>query len=567
MSNFKYPLLNPKKGEKEYNLSKINLKSLDYELENDENINKFKKFNSYSIKNIFSSKKSFLHNNAEIPVKLKLNNQRNITFENNLIINNNIYNKQLERKISGKNIKNKNIFITNSINLKPLSPKRILTISTDNNLFRYEVNENGNMKLLSEPDNIDKFNGTKSNSIGPDRYNVILSPRKRLIIDWSKSLDAKNILNKNLNDDIENIKALNKLDYLFQKNVTNRNCQNNKNNENKIELSKSYSFKTKDWRKEFDYIKDKLLKFEKQKKEIQSCLGPGSYNLSDEFNISPNKIKYQNFGSFKSRNMNSPKDSKKNSNENNIRHYFLTDKIQSNKKENIDKIKLYENSKFYTYKLKAELLKEKSIKDKNDVYEKIGPGCYEIKEQKYKKDNNIGNFGVLEKRNLSTNQNKVWDCSYLPLEDWTKKFTKNSNKIKKKENILNFYEEIKINKQEPKEEYNYKQNVDNETKIDIDYNMKRPGFNSEEPRFYIFSSSINKNNGVGSYDLIPKRKNKIQFIPFIYSSERHNVVKSDNNPELGPGTYNKFDTFFGWNKKSYNIKIKNRIDTYKKSKI
>ena len=40
-----------------------------------------------------------------------------------------------------------------------------------------------------------------------------------------------------------------------------------------------------------------------------------------------------------------------------------------------------------------------------------------------------------------------------------------------------------------------------------------------------------------------------------------------SNPELGPGTYNNLDTFFQWNKKSYNIKIKNRIDTYKKSKI
>ena len=564
MSNFKYLLLNSKKGENEYNLSKNNLKSLDYELDNDENLNKFKKFNSYSIKNIFSSKKSNLYDNTDMPVKLKLNAQRNITSENNLIINNNLYNKQLQRKTSGKNIKN-NIFNNNSINIKSFSPKRILTISTENNLFRYEVTDNGNMKLLEEPDNIDKFNGTKSNSIGPDRYNVILSPRKRLIIDWSKSSEDKNILNKNPNVDIENIKTLNKLDYLFRKNVNNRNSQNN-NNENKIGLSKSYSFKTKDWRKEFDYIKDKLLKYEKQKKEIQSYLGPGSYNLSDEFNISPNKMRYQNFGSFKSRNLNSPKDSKKNSNENNIKHYFLTNKNQNNKKENIDKIKLYENSKFYTYKLKAQLLKEKSIKDKNDLYEKMGPGCYEIKEQKYKKDNNVGNFGVLEKRNLDTNKNKVWDCSYLPLEDWSKKFTKNSNK-NKKENILNFDEELKVNKQEPKEENNYIKNFDNEEKINIGYNLRRPGFNSEEPRFYIYKSAINEMNGVGSYDLIPKRKNKIQFIPFIYSSERHNAVKSDNNPELGPGTYNKFDTFFQWNKKSYNIKIKNIVDTYKKSNM
>ena len=152
------------------------------------------------------------------------------------------------------------------------------------------------------------------------------------------------------------------------------------------------------------------------------------------------------------------------------------------------------------------------------------------------------------------------------MEDWTKKFTKNGNKIKKKENIFNLLEDIKI-KPEPKEEQNHKQNLDKEVKININYNLNRPGFNSDEPRFYIFQSAINEMNGVGRYNLIPKRKNKMQFMPFIYSSERHNAVKSDNNPELGPGTYNKFDTFFQWNKKSYNIKIKDRIDSFKKSKI
>ena len=231
-----------------------------------------------------------LNNNSEFPVKLKLDNKRNITSDNNLIISNNIYNKKLERKTSRKNIKNENIFNNKSINLIPFSPKRILTISTENNHFGYEVDENGNMKLLDEPDNIEKFNGTKNNSIGPDRYNIIPSPRKRLIIDWSKSLDDKKI---NIND-IQNIKMLSKLDNLFLINVHNRNNQN-KTNENKMGLSKSYSYKTKDWRKEDNYIKEKLLKYEKQKKEIESYLGPGTYNLSDEFIISPKKIRFQNF--------------------------------------------------------------------------------------------------------------------------------------------------------------------------------------------------------------------------------------------------------------------------------
>lgn len=565
MSILNYPLLNPKNEVKENTVSKNNLKSLDYELDSDENINKFKKFNSHSIKNIFTQKKSILNNNSEFPIQLKLNNKRNITSDNNLIISNNIYNKKLETKTLGKNIKKENIFYNKAINLIPFSPKRIFTIPTEKNHLAYEIDENGNMKLSEEPDNVEKFNGTKNNSIGPDRYNVFPSPRRRLIIDWSKSMDDKKI---NVNDDIQNKKKLNKLDNLFMLNVNIRNNQNIAN-ENKIGLSKSYNLKAKDLRKEDDNIKEKLLKYEKQKMQMESYLGPGAYNLSDEFIISPKKIRYQNFGSFKSRNLHSPKDSKKNPNEDNIKFYFLTDKVQNNNKENNDKIKLYKNSKFFTNKLKAEIIKEKNIQDKNKIYEKMGPGCYEIKEQKYRKENKVGNFGFLEKRIFNSGVNKAWDCSYLPLEDWTKKFTKDSNKIKKKENIFNLLQDIKIkpdSKEEQNQEQNQKQNLDKEDKINK-YNLYRPGFNSEEPRFYIFQSDINIMNGVGSYDLIPKRKNKIQFMPFIYSSERHNAVKCDNNPELGPGTYNKFDTFFQWNKKSFNIKIKDRIDLFKKSKI
>ena len=121
--------------------------------------------------------------------------------------------------------------------------------------------------------------------------------------------------------------------------------------------------------------------------------------------------------------------------------------------------------------------------------------------------------------------------------------------------------------QKPLNEDFYKPNIKKEIKININYNLNRPGFGSEEPRFYVFESEINTLNGVGSYDLIPKRKNKEQFVPFIYSSKRYNLIRNDNDPYIGPGSYNKFDTFFQWNKKTYNMKIKNRIDEYKNSKL
>jgi hypothetical protein len=135
--------------------------------------------------------------------------------------------------------------------------------------------------------------------------------------------------------------------------------------------------------------------------------------------------------------MDSKKKEKNNSMEDNIKYYFLTENVRENKPENNDKMNIYKNSKFFTYKLKAQLLKEKNMFDKKKIEENLGPGLYELEEQKVKKENNVGNFGVLEKRNLDTIiDDKPWDYYHLPLEDWSKKFKKNSFTEIKKENDL-----------------------------------------------------------------------------------------------------------------------------------
>ena len=569
MSSLKYQLSNKKNEQNLYNNNKMNLKSLDYDLNENGKTNKYLIYNSYSIKNIFSSKKYYSEKIKDSTIKAKLDKKRNITSEKNLIIPDNIFGKgkNLKKKPSKISIKNENIYKNNSISLEPFSPRRILTIPTQNNHYGYEVYDNGNIELLDDPDIFDKFDGTKNNSVGPGRYNIIPSPRKRLIIDWSKNLYNKNI-NNILQNNIENIKELSKLDNLFLTNILSEENRN-RNKQLKSGFSQKNIHKIKDLKKGDDLYKEKLLNYEKQKKKEQAYLGPGSYDLIDEFLISPKKERFQNFGSSKSRNMNSPRKENIKSFENNIKYYFLTEKNKENKKENDDKIKLYKNSKFFTYKLKAKFLKEKNIIDKKKLHDNMGPGRYEPEEQKMKKENKVGNFGFLEKRSfkLDFNSDKPWDCSYLPLEDWTKKFSRKLKPIKKPENILfKFNEEIN-NKSETINEKNNEENPEKEIKINIKYNIKRPGFGSDEPRFYIFQSQINESNGVGSYDLIPKRKNKEQLMPFIYSSERHNAVKYDNNPELGPGTYNNYNTFFQWNKKSYNAKIKDRIDEFKKLKI
>ena len=395
MSFHKYLLLNKKKEKNIYDVGKYNLKSLDFERNRSEKIYKFIRYNSYSIKNIFEPKKSNDKRISEFPTKVGLNKRRNITLENKLIIpDNNFQSKnQFKRKASEKAINNENnVYKTSSISLEPFSPRRILTIPTQNNHFGYTVDEKGNVELLEDPDIYEKFNGTKNNSVGPDRYNIFPSPRKKFVIDWSKNTDNKDILNKNFLSDIKNIKLLSKLDNLFLTNVVNKK-NINKNDEIKSELSKNNNPRIKDFKKEEEYLKQKFLNYEKQKQEMQAYIGPGSYNLSDEFIITPKKDKFQNFGSSKSRNLDSKKKAKSNSIDENIKYYFLIEKNKENKFENNDKMNIYKNSKFFTYKLKAKLLKEKNIFDKKMIEENLGPGSYETKENKIKKDNKVGSFG------------------------------------------------------------------------------------------------------------------------------------------------------------------------------
>ncbi len=113
-----------------------------------------------------------------------------------------------------------------------------------------------------------------------------------------------------------------------------------------------------------------------------------------------------------------------------------------------------------------------------------------------------------------------------------------------------------------KDAYN-NQSIDYDNKIICMKNKKRPAFGSREPRFHIFESQINKLNGVGEYNLLfPLKIIKQQNAPFITSSSRNNLIKKEN-ANVGPGTYNKYDTFFQWNKKTYNTKVKYEVDKFK----
>jgi hypothetical protein len=199
--------------------------------------------NYLSNKNIFINKKNV--NSFYSPVKMNLNKSKKDIKENNLnTIEYSVMNKdnKFERKISGKSMKSKgdfsqsknsNIYRNDTMNYEPFSSKRILTIPNQENHFGYSIDGKGEIELLDDPDKNVKFNGTKNNSIGPGQYNVLLSPRKRFVMDWSKVSEEKNMKKeiKNRIKDVKEVKLLSKLDNLYlssnlndEKSEMNDNC-------------------------------------------------------------------------------------------------------------------------------------------------------------------------------------------------------------------------------------------------------------------------------------------------------------------------------------------------------
>ena len=572
--------------------------------------------NYLSNKNIFLNKKNI--NSCYSPVKMNLNQSKKDIKENNLnTIEYSITNKdnKFERIISGKSIKSlksncdisqsktSNVYRNDSFNYEPFSSKRILTIPNQGNHFGYSIDDKGEIELLDDPDKNVKFNGTKNNSIGPGQYNVVMSPRKRFVMDWSRVSEEKNMKTeiKNKIKDVKEVKLLSKLDNLYlssnlndEKNDMNDNCSISSKNKSinyidniklKNKIFRNNDVRMKDYKTDDDYINLTLLNYQKQKEESKIMPGPGAYHFTDEFNIIPKKNKFQNFGSSVSRDLlYSPNRKLSNSIDNYLKYSFFTDNLQNDNKYAADKkiknekLKLIQNSNFFKQKLKVEMLKEQSIKNKKELNDRLGPGTYEPEIQKLTTSVGIENFGSLDKRKLTQGKADTPGAgAYIGLDDWSKKNvnyfrtieTESSGK-KYKLDMLNYNQKInteknddKMNELNYKSDAYYKQSIDHDNRVICSLNKNLPAFGSWEPRFHIFKSQINSLNGIGRYDLIyPLKQTKQRLSPFLYSSSREDMIKN-RNENVGPGSYNKFDTFFDWNKKTYNIKVKNKLDKFK----
>ena len=319
--------------------------------------------------------------------------------------------------------------------------------------------------------------------------------------------------------------------------------------------------------------------------------GPGAYLSLNNFNIRPKEEKHQFFGSSMSRGIMYPNLT------NNMKIGRSTldnlldidnlslsktklNKSKSNrsKKVKIKKDKKKRNNKNVIQKIdKIELIKEISRNLKNDIEKNIGPGSYNPKKNiKNIFSYEVGNFGSLERRFPISpiRDDSPGVGAYFHLETWGPKKKNNSlNKIIPPNISKKLKEGISVNKitlfRDTIMKENHKQpiigqysieninTIDSNTKKSISVSKNQPGFGSSFKRFYIFKNQINENNGVGNYNLkSPDVSTYQQNAAFLVGAQKNdidNIMKKNKlNSVVGPGSYRN-DSYFDWNKKSYNI--------------
>jgi hypothetical protein len=514
----------------------------------------------------------------------------------------------INKNLTPKKI-NKNTRIT-SHDFK--SPRRIPSIPDRDSKFGFGEDKEGIMEILIDPYINQKFDGTKSNSIGPDRYNTILVKHNNAI-DWKKAakktLELSKIKNKT-NEFYENYKIKINLtsnstnnnfdilsDFYNFKNKTEGNVTKYKNKKNKrlySNLKNSFSnrsTKSNIYDKSRIYKNDNLgfkdnhdisyidltsIPLKKKNKIITP--GPGAYDPNiGNFNFEPKRNKFQNFGTYESRNM-FPIQRIKNHKKN-----FCDD---SKYKANIINKSLDEKNKLNKFvrslhNLKVNLIKEQAMKIKKEIGNKIGPGTYSP-DAYYNIANSINmnnissNISASEKKDdrkpiyIAINENpgvgeydvmgeiKKEIDHFLYMKKSKEEKIKNDLKIKMenaRRNIRKRKEKKKIlirKEYKDTEEYKIRQLFVS--------NYYRPAFASAEPKFKDFGSKDDSNIGVGSYNLLyPQKKISQIKVPFLIGAKKwsnKNFNKNEKlNPNVGPGSYEQ-KSFFDWNKKSFNVQYK-----------
>ena len=468
---------------------------------------------------------------------------------------------------------------------KIFNPNRKISIPSDD--FYYEINDKGEVEVRQYNKNL--------NNTGPGSYDAKIIPKNNNSIDWSKTV---NDIKKNKNKDDDKLIEDKNLRINTQINIYNRFNNTEGSNENMVNHT------TNDLNPNIEKIVNKIsntnlnnIEEEKKKKDkleikIEDIPGPGDYDISHFMKTPICFSNVTNFGSNASRGLLFPKKDNKilighknkkllpiiKNNNNKVEHnkslslenkeFDINNKIKNKR----NKLKLnYDSYKINSMYINN--LKERNLINKKIIMTQVGPGSYDPSTSlyKYKKDNDIQNFGSLDIRFKVDNEkiNKPGVGTYSIQGDLIKKkymfispVPPNISK-RNSEGISNSkFQEMKMyiysekNKQPGVGDYSpelvnslnykiYKESKNSENK---------PSFNNAEKRFFEPKFKYEDENQVWKYNILPKKKEFSQQIRPFGSRTDRNLSEEERGTKnnIGPGAY-RYDSYFDWNKKSYNM--------------
>ena len=384
--------------------------------------------------------------------------------------------------------------------------------------------------------------------------------KKNLETENNSSLDSKiipndfvmltefNVLNNNIQKDLKKIISKNNLEpkqVLYKNNILGFKDNFDSNN---INLT-SIPFKSKE-----------------NKKDLVEP-GPGAYDpMNNNFRFEPKKNRYQNFGTYGSRNMRPIPMNKKSlriNTENNLNH--LRFKIVL--RDNMNKLNKY---KRLLHNLRLNIIKEQAKQFKNNVENNLGPGSYSpesmfnLKRLKIKNLSKTINFNNNEERKpsyIEINENPGVG-EYDTTGEYKNFIEKNMDLQKSNRNKERNDQKIMM------ENYKKKLKKRERTIIRLDYvdteeyrkrklfmnsnNVFKPPFNSAVPKFKP-EKKIDVDIPFIEDTNYHKKEMNHKNVPFLSKAKRWD--KEKNDVKSGPGSYEQ-RSFFDWNKKSFNVQYK-----------
>jgi len=429
------------------------------------------------------------------------------------------------------------------------SPKRIVTIPTKRNCYGYEVRGDSVIRMNQNPDSGRMLSGTLNDSAGPGQYDVA-SPDywlKKKGTQWSKYKTGRSqtisTANKSTagNSNVEDFEFSNEKRIKEELNKENRKLEKIK----MLQLFKEQGRRRRSLANEFHGVSNKSML---ENIASQSSPGPGYYidiYEHSSFKRDPVPEKLQKFGSGSQRFI---PDHVTIEGSVGPGAYFVDDINAKKFKQASDRIK--KSPPFLS-----------SQKRESQTQGDISPGPASYNLDKYTNkvlyENTKCIFGSSEIRLPERAEKKSpGPGSYIPLEKWNKITTNDILKMMKPK----FQENIKI-----KEEKDVVSNIPPVGTYNTDINSinykvekKNSKFNSVNAPFLSVNKRFkyktsNQNVGPGMYELegsLGKKSDKEFHPPFLQSDNR---FKTDKNMTInGPGAYNH-ESYFNWNKKSYNI--------------